>query len=173
MVVVESVVLRVEQVWAGDREAQGIHNVNSWAVAAMRSIQGRVHLAGNKKKKQINTNYTQEGISVQGRENKGTGSGGGIRKHRVWNENLIITITRNHSRSGWNAWKFIITSCKRGGRSVSRRSPGGREMSTMNGDIVMSDRFRSNKQARHLGLRQKGWDGDSSLGVAPKRTTPK
>jgi hypothetical protein len=49
--------------------------------------------------------------SLRGRTNKGTGSGGGTRKHRTWNRNLIVTITQNQSRTGRNR-KFIITVCK-------------------------------------------------------------
>jgi hypothetical protein len=45
------------------------------------------------------------------RANKGSGSGGKIRRRKTLSKNRIITITRNQSRTGWDMRdeNFIIT----------------------------------------------------------------
>jgi hypothetical protein len=67
-----------------------------------------------KEKKQIGVEHPQEvsamSTSLQGRwmAHKETGSGGGARKHRAWNNHFIITITRNQSRMGWPSVVYTL-----------------------------------------------------------------
>jgi hypothetical protein len=78
----------------------------------------------------------------------GAGSGGGSRKYRMWDKNLV-SITR----TGWNKrnGKFIITVFKRGSRSMSRRLFRGWNMETKDGDLIIIDWIQSIEHARHQG----------------------
>jgi hypothetical protein len=57
--------------------------------------------------KRTRTSATATGLRGRASANKfeisfkGTGSGGGKRKHETSNKNLIITIARNKSKTGW------------------------------------------------------------------------
>jgi hypothetical protein len=73
-----------------------MHNLSVY-VAKMGSV---LWQGSCEKKKQIDRNHTQEGIGHNFYRAKE--SGGGMTRHRTWKENVVITITKNWSREGWN-----------------------------------------------------------------------
>jgi type VI protein secretion system component VasA len=81
-------------------------------------------------------------------------SRGKTRKQRAGNQDLIITITRNQSRkeTGETKWDSIIAICTESDHSMSRRLPGGWDVWTRIGDLLITARVLSTKHARPLVL---------------------
>jgi hypothetical protein len=103
------------------------------------------------RKKQIDINHTQESIS------QGHRSVGQVRweqRDRNWRNHMKNHRPQmpNQSRTGCETLSghVIIAACKEGGRGMHRRSRGGRDMQTRNGEFVIAEQVRRTRPAKHL-----------------------
>jgi hypothetical protein len=96
---------------------------------------------------------TAASLQVWLRAKKGNGRGRGeMRQHKVWNSNLVISITRSESgkvrkNMEWESQK----RCQQGRhRGMDRRWCAVRDMQAKNGDLIAYHAWLT-RQSRHLG----------------------